>query len=285
MVFVPNSVSDFKWRRSVLFMPATNQRALEKAPQLGNDAIIFDLEDAIAGESKIMAHQNLLSHVKDTDFANKERIIRIGDKADLKVALDCKPDAILLPKVEKPEAVVELEKALLKEAPETKIWAMIETPMGLLNVQKIASASNLLECLVVGPNDLMKATGVKAQSGRAALQPWLMMIIAAARAYGLTVLDGVYNNFKNHAGFAEEADQAAKMGFDGKTLIHPSQIAPANQAFGPQDLEIDQARKIIAAFDLPENRGKGVIQFEGIMLERLHLEQATALLEISSWLK
>ncbi len=280
MVFIPADLSNFRFRRSALFMPASNSRALEKAPSLDCDCVIIDLEDAIAGEAITTAHANLRSHVKGQNFGSSERVIRIGSDTDMPIALECQPDAILLPKVSGANDILKMDQYLSDAHSNIQLWAMIETPAGLMNLQEIISACDRLKCLVVGPNDLAKATGVKPTKGRPDLHSWLMMIIAAARSRGLSVLDGVYNNFKDGEGFMAECEQAANMGFDGKTLIHPTQIADANLAFGPQATEIEQAEKIIAAFSLEENKAKGVIQLDGEMLERLHLEQALTLLKL-----
>ena len=278
MVFIPADLSSFRFRRSALFMPASNARALQKAVGLAADCLIVDLEDAIAGEGKKDAHENLLNFVKGKDFQGRQSIIRIGDASDLGITLECKPDAILLPKVSTPQNILDIAQMLDAAGSDIPLWAMIETPLALMNLREIANASPRLKCLVVGPNDLAKETGIRPEKGRPNLRPWLMMIIAAARANGLGVLDGVYNNFKDAEGFAEECTEAAAMGFDGKTLIHPSQIEPANRAFGPSEKDLEKARRIIAAFALPENLSKGVIQMDGEMVERLHLHEAQALI-------
>lgn len=280
MVFIPPDMSGFRLRRSVLFMPASNRRALEKAPTLPCDCVIFDLEDAVDGEDRQAARFNLLELVKDRDFGRREVIVRIGELTDLDAAIACKPDAILLPKISEAGTVLTVSRLLEEKGVPVALWAMIETPLGLLNVKEIACASPRLKCLVAGPNDLARETGINGPEARSHLHPLLMMMIAAARAHGLSVLDGVYNRFRDIDGFAVECIQAAAMGFDGKTLVHPTQIEPANEKFGPTGEEIARAKAIVNAFDLKENRNKGVIQLNGEMFERLHLRQAGRLLEL-----
>lgn len=282
MVYIPTHAgSEFRLRRSALFMPSSNERALVKAKSLDCDCLIFDLEDAVADEMRGIAHTNLLKLVKGEDFGSRERIIRTtaidaaSFEADLKVALSCKPDAILLPKVSTATDITQAARLIDNDI---KIWAMIETPLALMNLKEICIASDQLACLVVGPNDLAKETGTKMD--RALMHPWLMMAIAAARAYDLSVLDGVYNNFKDLDGFSAECRQGAEMGFDGKTLIHPSQIVGANDAFGPQEAELQRAKQIVEAFEQPESANKGAIQISGEMIERLHLAQAKKLLQL-----
>lgn len=284
MVFIPANVTNFKFRRSALFMPASNQRALAKAPSLDCDCVIFDLEDAVGAGERKEAFNNLRQLVKNIDFGKMETVIRTGRyggpefEDDLAIAAECGVNVVLLPKVETPQALEKAAALLKLSGANPALWAMIETPLGLVNLKEIASASPNLKCLVVGPNDLSKASGASPSNNRAALLPWLMQIIATARAYDLGVLDGVYNNFKDDDGFHRECEQGALMGFDGKTLIHPSQITSANQVFGPGEKELDRARTIIDAFGQKQNAGKGVIQINGEMVERLHLEQAELLL-------
>ena len=293
MVFIPEHAEKFRFRRSALFMPASNARALEKARTLSCDTLIFDLEDAVADDALGTAHENLLTLVKGEEFGGRERVIRVSAygsptfSEDLAVALACQPDAILLPKVEQAGTIAEVANLAGSDGPipapglwTPAIWAMIETPMALLNLREICAASKRLSCLVVGPNDLAKATGTSMEQGRDAMLPWLMMIIAAARAHGQSVLDGVYNNFRDIDGLAAECAQGASMGFDGKTLIHPSQIDTANNAFGPSEKEIARAQAIVDAFSLPSADGKGAIQINGEMVERLHLAVAERLLRL-----
>jgi citrate lyase subunit beta/citryl-CoA lyase len=287
MVFIPADVTNFKFRRSALFMPASNERALSKASILDCDCVIFDLEDAVGQDERGNALRNLQQLVKNADFGAKETVLRINQldnnysAFDLAIAVECGVDVVLLPKVEDPQAVIQADIQLRSAGSKAYLWAMIETPLGLVNLKEIASASPRLKCLVVGPNDLSKASGATLSNNRAALLPWLMQIIATARAFHLTVLDGVYNNFKDHEGFAIECQQGADMGFDGKTLIHPSQIEAANALFGPSAMQLIRANTIIEAFKQKDNLGKGVIQIDGEMVERLHLEQAELLLTMT----
>jgi citrate lyase subunit beta/citryl-CoA lyase len=272
-------------RRSVLYMPGSNGRALEKARQLPADAVILDLEDAVAPDAKAKAREMIVATLKAGGFGHREVLVRINglDTAwwldDLAVAA-AGPDAILVPKVSTPEQLRDLGKHLMGVAKEAKVrvWAMMETPLAMLNARDIAAAAldpaTRLAGFVMGTNDLAKDTRARIVPGRAPMLPWLMTCVAAARAFGLDILDGVYNDLGNAEGFAAECREASDLGFDGKTLIHPQQIAPCNEAFSPSAEEVAWARKIIAAFDLPENKGKGVIQVEGRMVEILHADMA-----------
>jgi citrate lyase subunit beta / citryl-CoA lyase len=270
-------------RRSVLYMPGSNARALEKAKTLPADALILDLEDAVAPDAKEMARAQVCEAVKAGGFGPREVIIRINGFAtpygmtDFASALDAKPDAILLPKVESPE---DLDHAR-KNAPsgcKIELWAMIETPLAIFNLKDIAraaaSAELPLTCFVLGTNDLIKATRAQAQVDRLPLIAWLSLTVAAARAFGLTVSDGVYNSISDEAGFRAECLQGRALGMDGKTLIHPNQIATCNEVFSPSPEEIASARKIVDAFALPENRGKGAISLDGRMVELMHADIA-----------
>jgi citrate lyase subunit beta/citryl-CoA lyase len=272
-------------RRSVLYMPGSNARAMEKARELPVDTIILDLEDAVAPDAKAQARELIVQALQKGGFGRREVIVRINalDTAwwadDLAVAA-AGPDAILVPKVSTPEHVLQVAKHLVGVQAEARvrIWAMMETPLAMLNARDIAAVARdpiaRLSGFVMGTNDLAKDTRARILPGRAPMLPWLMTCVAAARAYGLDILDGVYNDLGNAEGFAAECAQARDLGFDGKTLIHPQQIAPCNAAFSPATEEVDWARKIIAAFDLPENANKGVIQIDGRMVERLHADMA-----------
>lgn len=273
---------DWRPRRSALFVPTANQRALEKARGLDCDCLILDLEDSVAPGERAAARAALAGLPRGT---RQERIVRISAwdseaaTGDLDAALACGPDAILLPKLDSPDPLFELREALGADGP--SIWAMIESPAGLIDLRHIVGCAGQarLEALVVGPNDLAKSTGVRPGPDRLELVPWLMQIIAAARAFGLVVLDGVFNDFADDEGFRRECIQSARMGFDGKTLIHPAQIGGANEAFLPDAEERRRAQAIVEAFELEENTDKGVIQIEGEMVERLHLEAARRLLD------
>ena len=272
-------------RRSVLYMPGSNARAMEKARELPVDAVILDLEDAVAPDAKAKARELIVQTLQKGGFGGREVLVRINglDTAwwldDLAVAA-AGPDAVLVPKVSTPEQLRQLAKHLVGVTKEQRIrvWAMMETPLAMLNVRDIAAAAldpeTRLAGFVMGTNDLAKDTRARLVPGRAPMLPWLMNCVAAARAYGLDILDGVYNELGNAEGFAAECRQARDLGFDGKTLIHPQQIAPCNEAFSPTADEVAWARTIIAAFDLSENANKGVIQVDGRMVEGLHADMA-----------
>jgi citrate lyase subunit beta / citryl-CoA lyase len=272
-------------RRSVLYMPGSNARAMEKARELPADAVIFDLEDAVAPDAKAKARELIVEALKKGGFGSREVLVRINglDTAwwgdDLAVAA-AGPDAVLVPKVSTPEDLRQVAKHLtgVRADAGVRIWVMMETPLAMLNARDIAAAARerdtRLAGFVMGTNDLAKDTRARIVPGRAPMLPWLMTCVAAARAYGLDILDGVYNELGNAEGFAAECRQAHDLGFDGKTLIHPEQIAPCNAAFSPSEEEVASARKIIAAFDQPENANKGVIQIDGRMVERLHADMA-----------
>ena len=273
-------------RRSVLYMPGSNARAIEKAKTLPVDGVILDLEDSVAPDAKESARKQVIEVVKAGGFGSREVIIRTNslDTAwgsdDLTAAATAAPDAILVPKISDPGQIELIGQRLLDMHIDqrTRIWVMIETPLAILNIAAIAACAKDTETrlsgFVMGTNDLAKETRARQVPGRWPMIPWLMDCIAAARIYGVDVLDGVHNDIADEEGFKAECAQARDMGFDGKTLIHPKQIEPCNAAFTPPAEEVAQARKIIAAFDLPENRGKGVIQLEGRMVERLHADMA-----------
>ena len=277
-------------RRSVLYVPVSNAKALAKVVSLNADAIIFDLEDAVAPAAKEDAREALRSYFLAHPTSKSERIIRINSLSnewgpeDLLAARACKPDAILLPKVEKPQDITGVTEVLEETdaSEQIRLWAMIETPRGILNADEIAElglrSTARLDCFVIGTNDIAKETGTRLIKGRAQLVPWLMQILLCAKAGKLDVIDGVYNNFSDLDGFAAECTEAVGMGFDGKTLIHPSQIEMANAAFLPDEHAIAEAQSVVEAFAASENKGKGVIALGGRMIERLHLESAQKLL-------
>lgn len=276
-------------RRSVLSVPAINQRALEKTHAVDCDAVIFDLEDSVAPEKKGEARENLKAFFAGRPLEGKERIIRINGLSssfglvDMELVKALAPDAVLLPKVDEPQHVAAVGDLLAEaDAPESlRIWAMIETPRGILNVAAIAEAGRTpgsrLDCLVVGLNDLRKETGVPPQPGRTYLVPWLMQVILSASAYGLEAIDSVFNDFRDGQGFDAECGQGRAMGFTGKMLIHPAQIETANRHFSPDRQAVEEARAIIAAFADPQAAGANVINADGRMIERLHLVQAESL--------
>jgi citrate lyase subunit beta/citryl-CoA lyase len=280
-------------RRSVLYMPGSNARALEKAKTLPADAVIFDLEDAVAPEAKDLARRQVCDTVSAGGYGDREVVVRINaldtpwGEADLAAVAAAAPVAILVPKVSSPESLVAIGSRLrrLGAAERTRVWAMMETPLAILNAEAIASAARdvdtRLECLVLGTNDLAKESRARILPGRAVLMPWLMTTLLAARAHDLDILDGVYNALADEAGFRAECEQARDAGFDGKTLIHPNQIAPANEIFAPPADEVEHARAVIAAFEKPENQGKGAISLDGRMVERMHADIARRTVELA----
>ena len=280
-------------RRSALYMPGSNARAIEKAKTLAADVVIFDLEDAVAPDAKAQARDGVCAAVQAGGYGLRELVIRINaletpwGEADLAAAIAAAPDAILVPKVSSAEtlAAVGLRLRKLGAAERTKVWAMIETPLAILRAENIASGARdvdkRLACFVMGTNDLAKDTRARLLPGRAAMLPWLMTALAAARAHGIDILDGVYNSLSDADGFRTECEQGRDCGFDGKTLIHPDQIAAANEIYAPSRLEIESARAIVAAFEEPENAGKGAISLNGRMVERLHAEMAKRTLALA----
>jgi citrate lyase subunit beta/citryl-CoA lyase len=281
-------------RRSVLSVPAINRRALGKIASLDCDAVIFDLEDSVAPEKKAEARENLRTFFAGPppadkhEEAGKERIIRINTLSgfgadDLELVLALEPDAVLLPKIDEPQDVMIVSDRLAEaDAPESlRIWAMIETPRGILNAAAIAEAGRTLgsrlDCFVVGLNDLRKETGVLPQPGRAYLVPWLMQVVLAVSAYGLDAIDSVFNDFKDMQALDAECAEGHAMGFAGKMLIHPNQIDTANRHFGPNEAALAEAEAIIAAFADPAAAGLNVVNLNGRMVERLHLVQAERL--------
>ncbi|MCK5711479.1 MAG: CoA ester lyase [Hyphomicrobiaceae bacterium] len=273
-------------RRSVLYMPGANKRALEKAKTLPADSLILDLEDSVAPEAKAQARDSVCAAVKAGGYGHRELVIRVNaietpwGMDDLRAAVAAVPDAILVPKVSQPGDIVTAAKVLGSvHAPgKTRLWAMMETPKSMLNAREIAALGaepeHRLACLVMGTNDLLKESRARALHNRIAVVPWLAMTLVAARAFGLDILDGVYNDFRDDKGFREECEHGRTLGMDGKTLIHPSQVTPCNEIFSPTDEEVTWSRAIIAAFDNPENDHKGVITVDGKMVERLHLAMA-----------
>ncbi|RWP85100.1 MAG: CoA ester lyase [Mesorhizobium sp.] len=280
----------YRPRRSVLYVPASNDKALAKIAQLACDAVIIDLEDAVAPADKIAARAKLAGIFANRPNERCEMIVRINALGtewgadDLLAAASCEPDGILLPKVDTPRDLLEAGDVLDDNfAPDSvKLWAMIETPKALLNIGAIAELgrdpASRLSCFVTGTNDLVKETGILATPDRRYLVPWLMQMVLAARAGGIDMLDGVSNDFRNLDAFTHECAEAAAMGFDGKSLIHPAQIEAANRAFAPSAEAVAEARSVKEAFALAENAGKGVIALNGRMVERLHLAQAEKLL-------
>jgi citrate lyase subunit beta/citryl-CoA lyase len=273
-------------RRSVLYMPGSNARAIEKARTLPADGVILDLEDAVAPEAKEQARQQVVDAVKAGGFGGREVFIRVNGldtpwhADDLSAAAHARPDAILVPKVGSVATLERVGQRLLdmKTDLKTRVWAMIETPEAIFNINALAAEAHDSETrlagFVMGTNDLAKETRARLVPGRGPMLSWLSRCLLAAHAHGIDILDGVYNNLSDLPGFEAECAQARDMGFDGKTLIHPNQIGPCNAVFSPSEDEVAEARKLIAAFDLPENRDKGVVKVGGRMVERMHAEMA-----------
>lgn len=265
-------------RRSVLYMPGSNARALEKARGIPADALILDLEDAVAPDAKELARRQVADAVRAKGFGKREVVIRVNALStawgvdDLKAAADAAPDAILVPKVSSAKDLDEVETLLGKA--QVSVWAMVETPLAVLNIAEIAGAGGRLSCFVMGTNDLIKEFRGVHTPDRLNLAAALGLSVAAARAHGLSVIDGVYNDIHDTDGFYNMCKQGRAFGFDGKTLIHPSQVDACNQVFAPSVEEIEAARKILAAFEKPENKGKGAISLDGRMVELLHAEIA-----------
>ena len=284
-------------RRSVLYMPGSNERALEKAKTIAADALIFDLEDAVAPDAKPLARDQVCATVKNGGYGGREIVNRVNaletpwGTEDLLAACDAEPDAILVPKVMHTGDIISVAKILqgVHASQKIRLWAMIETPMAILNARSIAATAiyeeNRLCCLVMGTNDLIKESRARALHDRFAVVPWLAMTLAAARAYRLDIIDGVYNDFKDELGLREECERGRTLGMDGKTLIHPSQVSPCNEIFSPTREEVEWSRKIIDAFSRPENKQKGVIVVEGRMVERLHLGMAERTVSIAEQIR
>jgi len=284
-------------RRSVLYMPGSNARALEKARTLAADGVILDLEDAVAPDAKAAAREQVVTSVKAGGFGSREVFIRTNGfdtpwfADDLTAAAAAAPDAILIPKISSGEQLELIAQRLLSMHADrrVRIWAMIETPAAIFNVRQIAAAARDAETrltgFVMGTNDLAKETRARAVPGRAPMAASLTTCVLAAREHGMDILDGVYNDIANAEGFVAECTQARDFGFDGKTLIHPNQIEPCNAVFSPTTDEVVQARRMIAAFDLPENRDKGVVQIDGRMVERMHAEMARRTVAIAEALE
>lgn len=280
-------------RRSALYMPGSNARALEKARQLEADVVILDLEDAVAPDMKAQARAQVVAAAQAGGFGRREVVIRVNalesqwGAEDVVAVAKSGADAVLVPKVSSAGDVVIFARHLREAgAPESlKVWAMMETPLAMLNAGTIAATAvdpaTRLSAFIMGTNDLAKETRARLLPGRAGMVSWLQTCLAAARAYGLDILDGVYNNLDDVAGFEAECTQGRDFGFDGKTLIHPNQLAVCNTIFAPSSVEIDQARAVIGVFDLPENAGKGAVQLNGRMVERLHADMARRVLAIA----
>jgi citrate lyase subunit beta/citryl-CoA lyase len=280
-------------RRSVLYVPGTNARALEKARTLPVDAVVLDLEDSIAPEAKDEARRQVADAVTARAFGPREVVVRINGLEtewwlpDVDMIHDAKPDAILVPKVSQPATLQHLADRLIDIGAHhaIRVWAMMETPQAVLHANEIAvvarDVETRLSCLVMGTNDLALTMRARIVPGRAPMLAWIATCIAAARAHGVDILDGPYNAIGDAAGFAAECAQARDLGFDGKTVIHPNQVEACNAAFTPSADEIAEAKKVVAAFEAPENRGRGVIALDGRMVERLHADIARRTLALA----
>lgn len=280
-------------RRSALYMPGANTRALEKARTLPADALIFDLEDAVAPEAKEAARTNVVLAAESRAYGKREIVIRCNGlgtpwgEADITAIAQSGADAVLVPKVESAAQVTHVVSLLdTAGAPATMaVWAMMETPKGMLRAEEIAGAHPRLGLFVMGTNDLVKDMRARHTPMRLPMITALGIGMLAARAYGLAILDGVYNDIQDTAGFRAVCQQGLEMGFDGKTLIHPSQVEPCNEIFAPSAAELEMAGKIVAAFRTAQAEGKGVVTVDGRMIENLHVEQAERALALASAIK
>jgi citrate lyase subunit beta/citryl-CoA lyase len=270
----------FRPRRSVLYMPSSNERALEKAKTIAADALILDLEDAVAPDAKESARSNACAAAASGEYGRREIAIRVNGIGtawhadDMAAACEAGPDAILVPKVDSAKAVLDLVDVMSRHGalPQTQLWAMVETPQAMLHAEEIAAASDVLTVLVMGTNDLAKELYAEHVPGRHPLLTGLGLALLAARATGKAIIDGVYNDVKDEDGFLAECRQGREMGFDGKTLIHPGQVAGANEAFAPSAQAVEDARGVLQAWE--DGKGSGVVTYNGRMVENLHVESA-----------
>jgi len=271
-------------RRSCLYMPGANARALEKAREIPADTLILDLEDAVAPDAKVEARSAIAAALKAGGYGSRELVVRMNGldtewgHADLEMAVTCGAASVLAPKVTGARDIERLDSVLRKAGAGEgfALWVMIEMPLAILNIQEIGAASigSHLTTFVMGTNDLAKEYRARMTPDRLAFQMALQLSVASARGFGLTAIDGVYNDIKNEDGFRAECEQGRDLGFDGKTLIHPSQVDEANRIFAPSRHDVEQARAVIDAFADPANAGKGVLKVSGKMTELLHLDEA-----------
>lgn len=276
-------------RRSVLYMPGANERALEKAKTLPADALILDLEDAVAPDAKPQARDNVCAAARSGEYGHREIAIRVNSIGtqwhddDLAAAAAAGPDAILVPKVDSADEVRALEAAIVTAgAPDhTRLWAMLETPNALLDAREIAAASDRLAVLVLGTNDIAKELHAAQNPGRAELVPAITNCLIGARAAGKVIIDGVFNDIEDPEGFEAECVQGRDLGFDGKTLIHPSQIEPCNTVWAPGADAVEDARGLIATFEEAVAEGKGVVTYKGRMIENLHVDNARRIIAMA----
>lgn len=279
-------------RRSVLFMPGSNARALEKAKTIDADVLVFDLEDAVAPDAKEEARTLVAGALSSGDYGHRELVVRINAvetdwwRGDLAAVGPHHPKAIILPKMEAADTLERVSDELVWHASDhdAEFWVMLETPFGFLRAEDIAQSHDRLTTFVVGTNDLVKDLRARHVPGREPVIGALARAVLVARAYGLSVLDGVYSDFKDAEGFAAECEQARNMGFDGKTLIHPSQVEAANEAFSPSEAELANAQRVIEAFEAAQAEGKGVAVLDGQMIEELHLEEARRMVGLANHL-
>ncbi len=272
-------------RRSALYLPASNAKAIAKARTLPADIVILDLEDAVAPDAKLEARAAAVAALEEGGFGNREVAIRANGidtewgMADLAAIAGSKADAVLVPKVSSPDDIDRYQQALSSAPSHMQLWAMIETCASVFALEAIAAraATTRLSLWIMGTNDLAKEMRAQLTPERTPFLPFLSMAVAAARAHGVAILDGVCNEFRDLDAFRSEAEQGLLYGFDGKSLIHPAQIDPCNEVFSPSEGELEWARAVINAFALPENAGKGAISVNGKMAELLHLEQARQL--------
>jgi len=277
-------------RRSVLFIPGANARAMVKARTLAADGIIFDLEDSVAPEAKVAARAQIAAALKEGGYGQREKVLRVNGAGsewhedDLRFAATLPIDGVLLPKVEHAADLRSAEAVLIAAGAPSRLalWSMMETPLAFLHAEAIAEATARLRVLVLGTEDLGKDLRTRARPDRMPFLATLQTCVLAARAYGLTPLDSVYADFGDAAGFAAQCQQGRDLGFDGKTLIHPGQIATANDAFAPSAEELDAARALIAAFETARAAGKGIATLNGRMIETLHVEAARRLVALDA---
>ena len=275
-------------RRSVLYMPASNTRALEKAKTIAADALIFDLEDAVAPDAKPAARDQAAAAVASGEYGRREITIRCNGldtpwgADDISAASAAGPAAVVIPKVSGPDHLGAVADLLEKsDAPDhTTIWAMVETPEGIMRASEIA-AFERMSVMVMGTNDMAKELRAQISPGRSGLVPHLATCLLAVRRHGKMALDGVYNDVRDLEGFEQECVQGWEMGFDGKTLIHPGQVEPTNRIWSPTEQDIEHSRRIIKAFQEAEAKGKGVVTVDGQMIENLHVENARRVLAVA----
>lgn len=283
----------FRPRRSVLFMPGSNARALAKARSLGADALIFDLEDAVAPAEKDRARNQIAATLKAAGYGHRELVVRINGLMtpwgadDIRMMADVAPDAVLVPKVENKQVVDAVDSRMRQAGlPETvAIWCMVETPKGVLHAEEIASASHRVGALVMGTSDLAKDMHALHTPGRLPFVTALSWCILAARAHGLAILDGVHLAVDDDVGFREACRQGREFGFDGKTLIHPKTIAVANEMFAPERAEIEWSHRVIAAHEAARHEGKGVVLLDGLLIENLHVENAQRVVQLAEMIE